>query len=130
MTGRTPNAADIMQANAYYLRCRDVDGTPVIITPTATGLGAHTRWFYEEDEEDEGNVMDVEEEQGNTVDMPTTPTAQRTFDAGSVIRTLSRSHSHYSAAPSALALMASTSGTIIPTGSESAYSNRLILDSA
>ena len=87
-----------MQANAYYLRCRDVDGTSVIITPTATGLGAHTRWIYE-DEDDEEIAIDVDE-QGDTVDdcmatpppntmkhVPKTPMAQHTFDAGSVICT-------------------------------------------
>jgi len=100
MAGHTPTAAAaVMQANTYYLKCRDIDGTCVIITPTASGLGAHTRWFYEEDEEDEEIDMDVDEE-GDTVDdrmatpppntikhMPKTPIAQHTFDAGSVIRT-------------------------------------------
>ncbi|OJA09078.1 hypothetical protein AZE42_06759 [Rhizopogon vesiculosus] len=101
MAGRISNAADIMQANAYYLRCRDVDGTSVIITPTATGLGAHTRWIYPEhevNEEDVENAMDVDEEEDIIEDrigtppptmkqMPETPMAQHTFDAGSVIRT-------------------------------------------
>jgi hypothetical protein len=94
--------ANVVQPSGYYLRCRDVDGTSVIITPTATGLGAHTRWIYpkhEENEEDNDNAMDVDEDEETVEDriaspppstmnhIPETPVPQHTFDAGSVIRT-------------------------------------------
>ena len=95
----TPNAADTKpwSLTGCYLKCRDVDGTSVIITPTATGLGAHTRWIYPEHDEEE-NAMDIDEE-GKTIKdclatppttlrhFPATPVAQHTFNAGSVIRT-------------------------------------------
>jgi len=81
-----------MKPTGYYLRCRDVDGTSVIITPTATGLGAHTRWIYPEhddkdSDEDSENVMDVDDEGETMAHVPGTPVAQHSFDAGSVIRT-------------------------------------------
>ncbi|KAG1735610.1 uncharacterized protein EDB91DRAFT_1144311 [Suillus paluster] len=99
MPSRIPNTAaqsEVSKASGYYLRCRDVDGTSVIITPTANGLGAHTRWIYPEHEEnqDEGeSAMDVDEEgdvtppSSTVTRLPQTPMAQHTFDAGSVLRT-------------------------------------------
>ncbi|KAG2144147.1 uncharacterized protein EDB93DRAFT_1153954 [Suillus bovinus] len=84
-------------SNGYYLRCRDVDGTSVLITQTATGLGAHTRWIYPEhnmDDNEEENYMDVDEEgdatpppSTTTTCFPQTPMTQHAFDAGSVLRT-------------------------------------------
>ncbi|KAG0697082.1 hypothetical protein DFH29DRAFT_948065 [Suillus ampliporus] len=99
MPSRVANTApqsEVSKATGYYLRCRDVDGTSVIITPTATGLGAHTRWIYPEHDENRGeeeNGMDIDEEGDATpppstiTHSPQTPMAQHTFDAGSVIRT-------------------------------------------
>ncbi|KAG2068763.1 hypothetical protein BDR04DRAFT_1102658 [Suillus decipiens] len=80
----------------YYLKCRDVDGTSVMITQTATGLGAHTRWIYpEHDTNDNGEEtsMDVDEEgdatpsPSTTKCFPQTPMTQHAFDTGSVLRT-------------------------------------------
>ncbi|KAG2140596.1 hypothetical protein DEU56DRAFT_734981, partial [Suillus clintonianus] len=101
MASRIPNVAPknrVSNANGCYLRCRDVDGTSVIITQTATGLGAHTRWIYPEqdvndDDEEEENGMDVDEGRDATpppttmTRFPETPMTQHTFDAGSVLRT-------------------------------------------
>ncbi|KAG2361064.1 hypothetical protein BDR07DRAFT_1410765 [Suillus spraguei] len=67
----------VSNPSGYYLRCRDVDGTSVMITQTATGLGAHTRWIYPEHD-----TNDNEEETSME-----TPMTQHAFDAGSVLRT-------------------------------------------
>lgn len=99
MAPRAPNVTRQTKVNnpsGYYLRCRDVDGTSVMITQTATGLGAHTRWIYPEqdknDNEEEAG-MDVDEEgdgtppPSTTTCFPRTPMTQHAFDAGSVLRT-------------------------------------------
>ncbi|KAG1744279.1 hypothetical protein EDB19DRAFT_1696730 [Suillus lakei] len=91
----TPNNR-VSNANGYYLRCRDVDGTSVMITQTATGLGTHTRWIYPEHDvnnDDEEPGMDVDEEGDATPPLsitarfPQTPMTKHAFDAGSVLRT-------------------------------------------
>ncbi|KAG2108701.1 uncharacterized protein F5147DRAFT_694510 [Suillus discolor] len=99
MVSSIPNVTrptNVGNAKGYYLRCRDVDGTSVMITQTATGLGAHTRWIYPEhdtNDNEEENGMDVDEEGGatpppsTTACFPQTPVTQHAFDAGSVLRT-------------------------------------------
>ncbi|KAG1884450.1 hypothetical protein F4604DRAFT_1488584, partial [Suillus subluteus] len=98
MPSRIPNVTrqtKVGNANGYYLRCRDVDGTSVMITQTATGLGAHTRWIYPEQDtnNNEETGMDVDEEgdatppPSTTTCFPQTPMPQHAFDAGSVLRT-------------------------------------------
>ncbi|KAG1836292.1 hypothetical protein DFJ58DRAFT_818986 [Suillus subalutaceus] len=98
MPSRIPNVTrqtKVSNANGYYLRCRDVDGTSVMITQTATGLGAHTRWIYPEQDtnNNEETGMDVDEEGDATPPpstmtcFPQTPMPQHAFDAGSVLRT-------------------------------------------
>ncbi|KAG1803463.1 uncharacterized protein BJ212DRAFT_1395638 [Suillus subaureus] len=99
MPSRIPNVTrqtKVSNANGYYLRCRDVDGTSVLITQTATGLGAHTRWIYPEQDtnnNEEETGMDIDEEgnatppPSNTTCFPQTPMTQHAFDAGSVLRT-------------------------------------------
>ncbi|KAG2342729.1 hypothetical protein BDR05DRAFT_963957 [Suillus weaverae] len=99
MASRIPNVTrqtKVSDPKGYYLRCRDVDGTSVMITQTATGLGAHTRWIYPEhdtNDNEEENGMDVDEE-GDATPPPSTttsfyqtPMTQHAFDAGSVLRT-------------------------------------------
>lgn len=98
MPSRIPNVTrqtKVNNTNGYYLRCRDVDGTSVMITQTATGLGAHTRWIYPEQDtnNNEETGMDVDEEGDATPPpstnacFPQTPMPQHAFDAGSVLRT-------------------------------------------
>lgn len=99
MAPRTPNITHQTKVNnpsGYYIRCRDVDGTSVMISYTATGLGAHTRWIYPEQDtsdNEEETGMDIDEEGDGTPPpsattcFPQTPLTQNTFDAGSVLRT-------------------------------------------
>lgn len=96
MTSNVTHQTKVSNANGYYLRCRDVDGTSVLITQTATGLGAHTRWIYPEQDtnnNEEETSMDVDEEgdatppPSTTTCFPQTPMTQHAFDAGSVLRT-------------------------------------------
>ncbi|KAG1778142.1 hypothetical protein EV702DRAFT_1097227 [Suillus placidus] len=99
MASRIPNdprQTKVSNPKGYYLRCRDVDGTSVMITQTATGLGAHTRWIYPEydtNDNEEENGMDVDEEGDATPPpstmtcFPQTPMTQYAFDVGSVLRT-------------------------------------------
>lgn len=99
MASRVPNVTrqtKVDRPSGYYLRCRDVDGTSVMITQSATGLGAHTRWIYpEQDTNDNAEEigMDVDEEgdatppPSTTTCIPQTPMTQHAFDAGSVLRT-------------------------------------------
>lgn len=80
-----------------WLKCRDPDGIPVIVTYSQTGQGIYMVWDWSgvEDKDDE-----PEEQDGSTSDVdrmtpapsvihavPQTPQQQHPFDAGSVLRT-------------------------------------------
>ncbi|KAG2352295.1 hypothetical protein BDR07DRAFT_884951 [Suillus spraguei] len=74
----------VSNTNGYYPRCRDVDGTSVMIAQTATDLGAHTRWIYpEHDTNDNEEETGVDVDEGHTTSPSSTMTCltQHAFDA-------------------------------------------------
>ncbi|KAG2359552.1 hypothetical protein BDR07DRAFT_210729 [Suillus spraguei] len=117
----------VSNTNGYYPRCRDVDGTSVMIAQTATDLGAHTRWIYpEHDTNDNEEETGVDVDEGHTTSPSSTMTCltQHAFDAGSVLLHIcKRGPSRFSAAPSASASKGSISGITIYW--ELALTNRL-----